>query len=51
MKKKYREGIVTFESLLQLPTFKSRLPQLKSRQQRERHRFIKPLVHLYKGYG
>lgn len=31
MKKKYKEGISTFQSLLTLPTFRADLPQIKNR--------------------
>jgi|JI9StandDraft_1071089.scaffolds.fasta_scaffold38943_3 hypothetical protein len=51
MKKKYKEGITTFESLLSLETFKGKYSSLKSKGQQARYKFLKPLVHLYKGYG
>lgn len=51
MKKKYKDGIATFESLLDLNTFKSKFSSLKSKGQQDRYRFLKPLVHLYKGFG
>lgn len=51
MKKKYKEGINTFESLLSLETFRNKYSTLKNKGQQERYRFLKPLVHLYKGYG
>lgn len=51
MKKKYKDGITTFESLLSLPPFEGKYSALKSKGQQERYKFLKPLVHLYKGYG
>ena len=51
MKKKYKEGISTFEGLLGLQSFKGKYSKLKGRGQQDRYRFLKPLVHLYKGYG
>lgn len=51
MKKKYKEGISTFETLLALDVFKCAYGDIKNRGQQDRYRFLKPLVHLYKGYG
>ena len=51
MKKKYKEGINTFESLLTLPLFQTPLAEIRSRSARHRYSFLKPLVHLYKAFG
>jgi hypothetical protein len=52
MKKKYKEGINTFDGLLNLSNFKedSHLNG-KNSGKKDRYMFLKPLVHLYKGYG
>jgi hypothetical protein len=51
MKKKYKEGINTFESLLSLPLFKREFSEIKGKLARERYIFLKPLIHLYKAFG
>lgn len=51
MKKKYKEGINTFDSLLSLPTFKRDFSEIKGKLSRERYAFLKPLIHLYKAFG
>lgn len=51
MKKKYKEGINTFESLLSLPSFKRDFSEIKGKLSRERFAFLKPLIHLYKAFG
>lgn len=51
MKKKYREGIATYYSLLGLPLYSSRYEQIVVKKNKERYEFIKPLVHLYKAFG
>lgn len=51
MKKKYKDGISTFESLLTLPTFKRDVGEIKGKLSKERYMFLKPLIHLYKAFG
>jgi hypothetical protein len=51
MKKKYKEGIDTYKSLLTLPLYKLKYPQIKNDKSRDRYRFLKPLIHLYKAFG
>lgn len=51
MKKKYKDGINTFQSLLTLPTFKLKFRDIKKKTTQERYFFLKPLVHLYKAFG
>lgn len=51
MKKKYKDGISTFESLLTLPTFKREVNEIKGKLSKERYIFLKPLIHLYKAFG
>jgi hypothetical protein len=51
MKKKYKEGINTFESLMMLPNFQKRIEDIKGRFSKERYMFLKPLIHLYKAFG
>ena len=51
MKKKYRDGISTFEALLTLPSFAADNRGHKGRLARERYAFLAPLIHLYKAFG
>lgn len=51
MKKKYKEGIDAYKSLLTLKTFKQPLKQIKNLQMRERCCFLKPFIYLYKAFG
>lgn len=51
MKKKYKDGISTFESLLTLPNFKRDIGEIKGKLSKERYMFLKPLIHLYKAFG
>lgn len=51
MKKKYKEGISAFHSLLTLPLFSCSLADIKGKAIKERYMFLKPLIHLYKAFG
>ena len=51
MKKKYKQGNSTLEGLLGLGPFKGKYGSIKSKSEKQRYRFLKPLVHLYKGFG
>ena len=51
MKKKYKEGVTTYKTLLGLPLYSSRYDQIVIKKSKERYEFIKPLVHLYKAFG
>lgn len=51
MKKKYKEGIDLFTSLLLCPLFRLAYSEVKGIRPRDRYSFLKPLVLLYKAFG
>ena len=51
MKKKYKDGIATYKSLLSLPLYLSTYEKITVSNDKERYEFIKPLTHLYKAFG
>ena len=51
MKKKVKEALQNYKSLLEKPLFKKSFNQIKDISEKQRYAFIKPLVFLYKGFG
>ena len=51
MKKKYKEGVATYKSLLGMPLYNPANEDSLPSKKKERYQFIKPLIHLYKAFG
>ena len=51
MKKKYKEGLEMYEGLERRELYRFNYDGIKKESDRERFKFIKPLIHLYKAFG
>ncbi len=51
MKKKYKDALQTYESLERKDLYSYNYDMIKKDNQKERFKFIKPLIHLYKAFG
>lgn len=51
MKKKSKDALEAYRSLLSKPLFALKYKNIESKAIKDRFAFMKPLIHLYKGYG
>lgn len=51
MKKKYKDALVTYEGLEKRELYQKNYSSIEKEAQKERFKFIKPLIHLYKAFG
>jgi hypothetical protein len=51
MKKKYKDALETYQSLERKELYQHNFASIRKDSQRERFKFIKPLIHLYKAFG